>query len=165
MHAHAFFKVCLVLIFLNTIVEKPWTLNLLFLYQFHAQKALFKVPKICNIIPFLDWKWPPPPLELFQKFIRFGSGTLPLYERRFQTQLIHWWLTIIQTTFWPSSMIVQIQIIRKHLPPQFEWKLQICKKKVGILGLVLTDGLCVKALYSDWTSLYFNLQWSKDYYC
>ena len=27
----------------------PWTLNLLFLYQFHAQKALFKVPKICNI--------------------------------------------------------------------------------------------------------------------
>ena len=26
---------------------------------------------------FLDCKWPPPPLELFQKFIRFGSATLP----------------------------------------------------------------------------------------
>ena len=26
---------------------------------------------------FLDWKWPHPPLALFQKFIRFGSGTLP----------------------------------------------------------------------------------------
>ena len=41
----AFFKVCLVLIFLNTIVEKH-TLNpeITLLYQFHAQKYLFKVP-------------------------------------------------------------------------------------------------------------------------
>ena len=43
-------NVCVVLIFLNTIVEKH-TLNpeITLLYQFHAQKALFKVPKICNI--------------------------------------------------------------------------------------------------------------------
>ena len=27
---------------------------------------------------FLDWKWPPPPLELSRKFIRFGSVTCPL---------------------------------------------------------------------------------------
>ena len=154
---------CVLFWFFSIHLLKTLNPEITLLNQFHAQKALFKVPKICNINFWIGNA--PPPLELFQKFIRFGSGTLPLYERRFQTQLIHWWLTIIQTTFWPSSMIVQIQIIRKHLPPQFEWKLQICKKKVGILGLVLTDGLCVKALYSDWTSLYFNLQWSKDYYC
>ena len=49
MHAHAF-KVWIVLIFLNTMVEKH-TLNpeITLLYQFHAQKALLKVPKICNI--------------------------------------------------------------------------------------------------------------------
>ena len=50
MHAHAFLKVCLVLIFLKTIVEKR-TLNpeITLLYQFHAHKALFKVRKICNL--------------------------------------------------------------------------------------------------------------------
>ena len=47
----ASFKVCLVLIFLNTIVEKtyPESWNYSSCYKFHAQKALFKVPKICNI--------------------------------------------------------------------------------------------------------------------
>ena len=44
------------------------------LYQFYAQKALFKVPKICNI----GMKMTPPPLALFRKFIRFGIFTLPL---------------------------------------------------------------------------------------
>ena len=50
MTTRAFFKMCLVLIFLNTIVEKN-TLNpeITLFYQFYAQKALFKVPKICNI--------------------------------------------------------------------------------------------------------------------
>ena len=47
-------------------------------YQFHDQKALFKVPKICNII--FGLKMTPPPSALFQKFTRFGSGTLPLLE-------------------------------------------------------------------------------------
>ena len=41
------FKVCLVLIFLNSIVEKTYP-EITLLYQLHAQKALFKVPKICN---------------------------------------------------------------------------------------------------------------------
>ena len=50
----------------------PWTLNLLFLYQFHAQK----VPKICNIDFWIE-NAPPPPLELFQKFTRFGSVARP----------------------------------------------------------------------------------------
>ena len=49
----------------------------LVLYQFHAQKALFKVPKISNISFWIE-NDPPPPLVLFQKFIRFGSRTLPL---------------------------------------------------------------------------------------
>ena len=41
---------CLVLIFLNTIVEKH-TLNaeVTLSYQFHVQNGLFKVPKIYNI--------------------------------------------------------------------------------------------------------------------
>ena len=60
-------KVCLVLIFLNTIVEKN-TLNpeITILYQFHAQKALLKVPKICNVNFWIE-NDPPPPLELFRK--------------------------------------------------------------------------------------------------
>ena len=41
------FKVCLVLIFLNSIVEKTYP-EITLLYQLHALKALFKVPKICN---------------------------------------------------------------------------------------------------------------------
>ena len=42
------------------------------LYQFHAQKALFEIPKICNI-NFLIENYPPPLLELFRKYFRFGS--------------------------------------------------------------------------------------------
>ena len=44
-------KVCLVLIFLNTILEKAFILNseITLLFQIRAQKALFKVPKICNM--------------------------------------------------------------------------------------------------------------------
>ena len=46
------------------------------LYHFHAEKALFKVQNLQH--KFLDWKWPPPPpLELFRKFIRFGVRTRP----------------------------------------------------------------------------------------
>ena len=77
MTTRAFFKVCLVLIFLNTVVEKH-TLSpeITILYQFHDQKALFKVPKICNINFWIE-NDPTPPLALFQKFIRFGSGILP----------------------------------------------------------------------------------------
>ena len=48
MHVDAFFKVCLVLIFLNTIVEKTY-LEITILNQIHDRKALFEVPKICNI--------------------------------------------------------------------------------------------------------------------
>ena len=51
MHAHAFFKACLVFIFLNTIVKKH-TLNPEFAFgiNFMLKKFLFKDPKICNII-------------------------------------------------------------------------------------------------------------------
>ena len=43
----AFFKECLVLIFLNTIVEKtyPKAWNYYILYQFYAQKSCLKFPK------------------------------------------------------------------------------------------------------------------------
>ena len=47
MHAHAFFKVCLVLIFLNTIVEKtypePWIYT--FCIDFMLKKPCLKFPK------------------------------------------------------------------------------------------------------------------------
>ena len=62
---------------INTIVEKTYPepeITLLF-YQFHAQKALFKVPKICNINFWIENN--PLPLALFKKFIRFGSRILP----------------------------------------------------------------------------------------
>ena len=60
MTTRAFFKVCLVLIFLNTIVEKH-TLNaeVTLSYQFHVQNGLFKVPKIYNI-NFWSENDPPP---------------------------------------------------------------------------------------------------------
>ena len=47
---------CLVLIFLNTFVEKKHTLNpeITLLYLFHDQKAVFKVPKICNITFWIE---------------------------------------------------------------------------------------------------------------
>ena len=47
------------------------------LYQFHDQKALFKVPQICNINFWIGNDPPPPFLALFQKFIQFGIFTLP----------------------------------------------------------------------------------------
>ena len=60
-----------------TIVEKKPTLNpeITLLYQFHAQKAIFKVPKACNII--FGLKMTHPPLELSQKFIQFGTAIRP----------------------------------------------------------------------------------------
>ena len=56
----------LVLVVLNTIVEKH-TLNpeITLLNQFHAQKALFKVPKICNINFWIENE--PPPLQNFSE--------------------------------------------------------------------------------------------------
>ena len=44
-------KYLLISVNINTFVEekKPEPWNYSSLYQFHAQKALFKVPKICNI--------------------------------------------------------------------------------------------------------------------
>ena len=47
--------------------------------QIHAQKDLFKVPKICNINFKIENAPPPPPLALFQKSIRFVAATLPFY--------------------------------------------------------------------------------------
>ena len=50
MHSYDF-QIGNILIFFNAVVEKnnpePWIYS--FLYQFHAEKALFKVPKNCNI--------------------------------------------------------------------------------------------------------------------
>ena len=78
MTTRAFFKVCRVLIFLNKIVEKKHILNpeINLLYQFHAQKALFTVPKNCKINIWIENA--PPPFELFRKFIRFGTAIRPL---------------------------------------------------------------------------------------
>ena len=57
----------------------PWTLNLLFLYQFHAQKALFKVPKICNINFWIE-NAPPFPLSNFStNSSEFVVGPFPKY--------------------------------------------------------------------------------------
>ena len=41
--------VLIVIVILNIIFEKAYTLNPEILHQFSAQKALFKVPKICHI--------------------------------------------------------------------------------------------------------------------
>ena len=55
---------CPFLNFLNIMFEKKHTLNpeITLLYQFHAQKALLKGPKICNKTFLIENA--PPPLEL-----------------------------------------------------------------------------------------------------
>ena len=60
----AFFKLRLVLIFPNTIVEKH-TLNteVTILYQFHDQKALLKFPKSATLT--FGLKMTPPPFGTF----------------------------------------------------------------------------------------------------
>ena len=63
--------------------RKKHTLNpkTILLYQ----KALFRVPKIYNIIFWIENE-PPLPLKLFWKFIRFGTAILP-----FLRVLLVWW--------------------------------------------------------------------------
>ena len=92
----------------GTIHSKRWSWSFLdlltILYQFHAQKVLFKVPKKLQH-KFLDWKWPPPPpprlppfpLEYFRKFIRIGTAKLPLVMN-----IISQLLTIGQKKQWKS---------------------------------------------------------------
>jgi len=61
---------------------EPW--NYSSFYQFHAQKALFKVPKICNID---FWIKNAPPLALFlsEKSSDLVEGSSP-YEEHKKTQ-------------------------------------------------------------------------------
>ena len=57
------------------IIEKH-TLKIPFCIIFMPKKPCSKVQILQH--KFLDWKWPPPPpSELFRKFIRFGVGMLP----------------------------------------------------------------------------------------
>ena len=73
--------------FVTKSIQFPFTEFLSFEIPFYIcdekytsfQKALFKVPKICNINFWIE-NAPPPPLALFQKFIRFGSRIHPLYS-------------------------------------------------------------------------------------
>ena len=46
----------------------------------------------------MDWKCPPPPLALFQKFIPFGSGILPLEWVCFLTSA-----NLRRTCIWPKT--------------------------------------------------------------
>ena len=92
------------------------------MYQFHAQKALFKALKICNICIFWIENDPPSPLlELFRKFIRFGCPTRPLaskfswyQDNRLSAAITVWvpgkpeWFLLhrkdLQRTLWRTSM-------------------------------------------------------------
>ena len=47
-----------------------------FFSEIHDRSIVFNGKNLQH--KFLDWKWPPPPLELFWKFIRFGRVKLPL---------------------------------------------------------------------------------------
>ena len=59
---------CVLFWFFSIQLLKKHTQNpeITILYQFHAQKVLFKAPKMYNI-KFLDWKWP---LPLFGTFLK-----------------------------------------------------------------------------------------------
>ena len=60
---------------------KKRTLNpeitLLFMLQFHAQKALFKVPKICNINFWIENDPPPPLWHFSEKSSNLVAGPFP----------------------------------------------------------------------------------------
>ena len=81
MTTRIFFKVCLdvdVLIFSVQLLKKQ-TLDpeITLIYQFHGQKALFKVSKICSTNFWIGNSPSPFPLELFSKIIRFGTNIYP----------------------------------------------------------------------------------------
>ena len=66
------------------ISKRPWTpppphfrkVMLQIFSEIHDRSIIYNGKNLQH--NFLDWKWAPPPLELFQKFIRFGRGKLPL---------------------------------------------------------------------------------------
>ena len=106
---------------LKTTYPEPWNYYV-FQLQFSDQKALFKVPKICNIIFFLLKMTPPPPLALFQKIIRFGSRTLPL-------------ATLYNVFFWIKELDFEIgnyQTCRKGNP--WNWIQYLQEKFSRICG-------------------------------
>ena len=110
----------------------PWTLNLVFLYQFHAQKAVFKVPKIClidfwieNDPPSLLWNFsenssfllgPPVPYQLFdftelityntnivlEKLSNFCGDCLSLKAMRYQCFWVGLWLDTHYRCYWSN---------------------------------------------------------------
>ena len=98
MTTRAFFKVYLVLIFVYTIVEKH-SLNpeITLLYKCHAQKALFKIPKICNINFWVEND--PPPFGTFPKIH-------PIWRSHPSLRSILFWPRGTQKTH-----ILQVQVI------------------------------------------------------
>ena len=80
------YEVCLVLIWFSSIqLLKKHTLNpeMTLLYQSHAQKALFKASKICNINFWIEND--PPPFGTFPKIHPFCTVTRSLHESFFPT--------------------------------------------------------------------------------
>ena len=78
MTTRAFFKVCLVLIFLNTIVEKtypePW--NYYFASISCSKSPVLSSQNLLHIF-WIENDAPPPPLPLFQKFTDLEAGSFP----------------------------------------------------------------------------------------
>ena len=83
----------LVSVNINTIVEKNYTL---LFYPFYAQKALFIVPKICNINFWIENNHPPP-FGIFPKIHPFWYPDNPKKSffaekfRQYQGFQTHFW--------------------------------------------------------------------------
>ena len=87
---------CLVLIFLNTIVEtiypEPW--NYSFVSISCSKSPVQSSQNLKH--KFLYWKWPLPPLELFQIFIWFGPTNRP--SASFSFHHLFWYFVSYQCT-------------------------------------------------------------------
>ena len=98
----------------------PWTLNLLFLYQFHAQKALFKVPKICNINFWIENDPPTPSLwHFYENSSDLVAGPFPKRwkhcEQCKQSKQSKQCLQAVQEAMLPPSLMAFCQFLNHDL--------------------------------------------------
>ena len=75
-----------------------WILKLVFCINVMIKRPCLKFPK--SHYKFLDWKWPPPPLALFQKFIWFGSQTLPKQFKKSKAESSVWCVKVWKQFMW-----------------------------------------------------------------
>ena len=94
---------CVLFGFFSLQLLKKHTLNMKLLFCInHAQKALFKFPKICNINFWFENEPPPPPFGTFQKIHPIWNSHHSLSNKQAFKGAFHWkdnmWLSLAQSS-------------------------------------------------------------------